>query len=363
VLAAPDEVMADRARWMIYGANGYTGHLVAIEARRQGLRPVLAGRRAGPIEAVAAELGLPARVFDLGDARAAASALADIALVAHCAGPFAATSAPMIEACLASRTHYIDITGELDVFLAAQRRDAQARAAGIVICPGVGFDVIPTDCLAAVLKAALPDATHLTLAFEARTRMSPGTARTMADSFRHGRRGGRVRRNGVMEEVPLAHSRRRVDFTGGSAMTVAVAWGDLATAYVSTGIPNIETYASVPPAAAIAVRALDWARPVLAWEPVQLLLRRLADRSSGPSEAERRTGRARFWGEVRNAAGERRTARLETANSYRLTADGTIMAVKCLLEHATESGYTTPSMLMGARCVERLPGSTPIRMD
>jgi short subunit dehydrogenase-like uncharacterized protein len=172
-----------------------------------------------------------------------------------------------------------------------------------------------------------------------------------------------VRRNGVIEEVPFAHRRRRVDFTGGSAMTVAIAWGDLATAYVSTGIPNIETYARVPLAAAIASRTLGWARPLLAWEPVQVLLHRLANRSSGPSEEELRTGSARFWGEVRNAAGERRTARLETANGYRLTADGTIMAAKCLLEHAREGGYATPSMLMGARCVEQLPGSTTIRMD
>jgi short subunit dehydrogenase-like uncharacterized protein len=355
--------MAERTDWMIYGANGYTGHLVAAEARRQGLRPVLAGRHSGPVEAAAAALGLPARVFDLGDARAVAAALTDMALVAHCAGPFAATSAPMIDACLASRTHYLDITGELDVFLAAQRRHVEAQAAGIVICPGVGFDVIPTDCLAAVLKAALPDATHLALAFDARTRLSRGTARTMADSFRHGRRGGRVRRNGVIEDAPLAHRRRRVDFAGGSAMTVAVAWGDLATAYVSTGIPNIETYARVPLAAAVAGRALDWARPLLAWAPVQSLLRRLADRSTGPSEEERRTGSARFWGEVRNGAGARRTARLETANGYRLTADGTIMAVKRLLEHAPAGGYTTPSLLMGARCVEQLPGSTSIRLD
>jgi short subunit dehydrogenase-like uncharacterized protein len=354
--------MADRVEWMIYGANGYTGHLVAVEARRQGLHPVLAGRRSGPIETLAAELSLPARVFDLGDAQSAAAALADMAVVAHCAGPFAATSAQMIDACLTSRTHYLDITGELDVFLAAQRRDADAQAAGIVICPGVGFDVIPTDCLASVLNEALPDATQLVLAFDAGAHVSPGTARTMAESFRLGRRGGRVRRNGVIEEVPLAHSRRSIEFAGGSAMTVAIAWGDLATAYVSTGIPNIETYASMPLAAALASRALNWARPMLAWAPVQELLRRIANRSTGPSEEELRTGRSRFWGEVRNAAGERRTARLETANGYRLTADGMIMAVKFLLEHAPVGGYYTPSMLMGARCVEQLPGSTPIRV-
>ena len=111
--------MANRAEWMIYGANGYTGHLVAAEAKRQGLNPVLAGRRAGPIEKLATELGLPARVFDVDDPPSAIAALADIAVVANCAGPFATTSAPMIDACLNNQTHYLDITGEIDVFLAA----------------------------------------------------------------------------------------------------------------------------------------------------------------------------------------------------------------------------------------------------
>ena len=355
--------MAKRAGWMIYGANGYTGHLVAVEASRRSLNPVLAGRRAGPIEKLAAELSLPTRVFDLDDVPSATAALADMAVVANCAGPFAATSAPMIDACLMSRTHYVDITGEIDVFLAAERRHAEAKTAGIVICSGVGFDVIPTDCIAAVLKGALPDATHLVLAFDVGGPMSPGTARTLAESFRLGHSSGRVRRNGVIEPVPLAHNWRRIDFAGGSAMAIAIPWGDLATAWFSTGIPNIETYAAVPRAAAIASRALNWVRPLLASAPGQVLLHRLANRTSGPSEEQLRTRRCRLWGEVHNAAGERRTAHLETANGYRLTADGTIMAVQFLLNAAPLGGYYTPRMLMGAHCVEQLPGSTSIRVE
>jgi short subunit dehydrogenase-like uncharacterized protein len=269
----------------------------------------------------------------------------------------------MIDACLRGRAHYLDITGEIDVFLAAQRRHADAQAAGIIICPGVGFDVIPTDCMAAVLKEALPDATHLVLAFDARGPMSPGTARTMVRSLRLGQHGSRVRRNGVLEEVPLPRRWRNIDFAGGSATAIAIPWGDLATAWFSTGIPNIETYAAVPRAAAISSRALNWVRPLLKSAPGQTLLRRLANRASGPSEEQLRTGRSRLWGEVRNAAGERRTAKLETANGYRLTADGTIMAVQYLLTNAPSGGYYTPSMLLGARCVERLPGSSCIRLE
>ena len=150
--------MANHANWMIYGANGYTGHLIAVEAKRRGLKPVLAGRSADPIHRLMAELGLPAQIFDLSDIVSSTAALSEIAVVVNCAGPFTATSGPMIEACLKSRTHYLDITGEIEVFVAAQRRQEDAKSAGVVICPGVGFDVIPTDCIAAVLKEALPDA-------------------------------------------------------------------------------------------------------------------------------------------------------------------------------------------------------------
>jgi short subunit dehydrogenase-like uncharacterized protein len=148
-----------------------------------------------------------------------------MAVVANCAGPFATTSAPMIDACLNNQTHYLDITGEIDVFLAAHRRHIEAKTAGIVICPGVGFDVIPTDCMAATLKEALPDATHLALAFDAGGSMSPGTAHTMAQSMRLGQRGGRVRRSGVIEEVPLAHNWRLIDFAGGAAPAIAIPLG------------------------------------------------------------------------------------------------------------------------------------------
>ena len=355
--------MANHAKWMIYGANGYTGHLIAVEAKRRGLKPVLAGRSADPIHRLAAELGLPAQIFDLSDIVSSTAALLEIAVVVNCAGPFTATSGPMIKACLKSRTHYLDITGEIEVFVAAQRRQEDAKSAGVVICSGVGFDVIPTDCIAAVLKEALPDATHLVLAFDAGGPMSPGTARTMAESLRFGQRGGRVRRNGMIAEVPLAHSWRRVDFEGGSATAISIAWGDIATAWFSTGIPNIETCVKVPFAIAIAGPALNWVRPLFASAPGQRVLHQLAKRSRGPNEKELRMGRSRLWGEVRNAAGEKRTARLETANGYWLTVNGTLMAVDFLLKNALPGGYYTPGMLMGSRCVEQLPGSTLIRIQ
>ena len=155
----------------------------ARSGRAAGLKPVLAGRTAAKVEQLATSLGLQARVFDLANAAATARSVEGMGLVLHCAGPFSATAAPMMAACLSAHAHYLDITGEISVFEHARTLDAAARAAGIVICPGVGFDVIPTDCVAATLKAALPDATHLALGFDSRSGFSPGTAKTSVEGL------------------------------------------------------------------------------------------------------------------------------------------------------------------------------------
>ena len=165
-------------RWMIYGANGYTGELIARNARGQGLKPILAGRREAKVAPLAEQEGLEYRVFSLDDPDTLADELADVDLVLHCAGPFSRTSRAMLEGCLKARTHYLDITGEVAVFEHVFAQAARVEQAGIIACPGVGFDVIPTDCVAARLKEALPDARELSLGFSTRSGLSPGTAKT-----------------------------------------------------------------------------------------------------------------------------------------------------------------------------------------
>ncbi len=350
----------DHSICMIYGANGFTGRLVAREAALRGLRPILAGRRAAPIEALAAEHNPAARSFDLMDPGAARAALAGVAVVANCAGPFSATSRPLIDACLATGTPYLDITGEISVFLAARGRDAEARAAKIALCPGVGFDVVPTDCLAAVLAEALPDATHLALGFDVAGAPSAGTAQTMVEGLAQ---GGRIRANGEIIRVPYAHRSRRIDFGKGEAAAVTIPWGDVATAYFSTGIPNIEVYVPARPAALALMRGLNFARPVLASALVQGLLRRWARSSKGPSEAALHDETSYVWGEATNAVGTTRTARVTTPNGYRFTASATVMAIAHVLTTRPAGGYYTPSQLMGPHCVEHVAGVTPIIVE
>jgi len=149
---------------LIYGSNGYTGDLIARFAVNQGLRPILAGRNREKISAQANELGLEYRIFPLHDSAAIDAVLDDVSTVLHCAGPFALTSKPMAQACLRAKAHYLDITGEIGVLESLARRDADAKSVGVMLLPGTGFDVVPSDCLAAHLKRRLPSATRLTLA-------------------------------------------------------------------------------------------------------------------------------------------------------------------------------------------------------
>ena len=160
-------------KWLIYGATGYTGRLIVAEAKRLGLEPIIAGRSEDALQELADEHDFEARCFDLLFRQEIAEQLSDIDVVLHCAGPFSATARPMIAACLHSNTHYLDITGEIEVFEHAQLLDESAKRAGITLCPGVGFDVVPTDCMALTLKNKLPDADTLWLGFSSRSGLSP----------------------------------------------------------------------------------------------------------------------------------------------------------------------------------------------
>ena len=342
--------------WMIYGANGYTGRLIAGAAAGRGMQPVLAGRNGPEVEALAADLALSSAVFDLSDARLIAAELENVDLVLHCAGPFSATSAPMLEGCLQSACHYLDITGEIDVFEAAWRRDDQARRSDIVVCPGAGFDVVPTDCLAASLVARLPAATQLVLAFEAAGGLSPGTARTSAEGMGQ---GGRIRRDGELKQVPLAWKTREIPFAHARRNAVTIPWGDVFTAWVSTGVPNIEVYMSLPQQSLRRLRLMRYLRPLLALGPVRNYLRDSVGRSvSGPDEQQRRSTGCQVWGEAGSADGRRISGTLTGPNGYDFTVLAALEIVESLLDRQREGGFYTPSLLMGPGFAATLPGVT-----
>jgi short subunit dehydrogenase-like uncharacterized protein len=344
------------SKLLIYGANGYTGRLIAREAAKRGLHPLLAGRQRDAVSALADELGLLRRVFELKNPAEVARNLDGVAVVLHCAGPFSQTSAPMLQACLDLNVHYLDITGEIDVFEACHRVDARAKTQGTVVLPGSGFDVVPTDCLAAQLKQRLPDATHLTLAFEAGGGPSPGTAKTSVEGMG---KGGRARINGELTWVPLAWKQRDFLRDGKPRSAMTIPWGDVYTAFVSTGIPNIETYLAMPPQTIKRMRWMRYLQPLLGLKGVQDYMKRKIERTNpGPSDERREKSDTYVWGEVRNAAGKETKLALITPNGYDLTVTASLGIAEFLLQRPIRlgGGYFTPSLLMGADYVLKLPG-------
>ncbi len=344
------------ADFLIYGANGYTGALIAREAVARGRRPVLAGRNAAAVAAVARDTGLECRAFALDDPGQVVQGIAGVRAVLHCAGPFVHTYRPMAEACLRAGVPYLDVTGEVAVFEGLAARSAEAQAAGVMLLPGVGFDVVPSDCLAAHLKRRLPTATHLALGFLSLGRVSRGTATTMAENVH---RGGLVRQGGVLRPVPAAWKTRVIDFGTGPVPAITIPWGDVSTAYHSTGISNVEVYMAAPLRLRLAARAsrhLGW---LLGSRPVQGLLRRRIRRGPpGPTEEERSRGRSYLWGEVVDDAGRRAVSRLQGPEGYTLTARAALAVVERVLAGHAPAGFQTPSAAYGPDLVLDLPGVT-----
>lgn len=339
---------------LVYGANGYTGDLIARRAASRRLPLLVAGRRAEPIRALAAELGVEARVFELEDAQALSAGLSGVRVVLNCAGPFVRTAAPLVGACLAVGAHYLDVTAELFVFEALATRDAEAKARGITILPGAGYDVVPSDCLAAEAKHRLPSATELTLAFEVTGRMSRGTATTAIENVH---RGGFVRRNGALVAVPSGWRTRTIDFGRGPRRAITIPWGDLSTAYHSTGIPNITVYAAGSMAQRAAVRLARWIGPVLGAEALQRgLIAAVRSGAPGPTAEERHTGQSRLWAEARDDAGHRVELRLFAPEPYELTSWTAVELAERALRGELPVGFQTPARACGREFIRTFPG-------
>jgi short subunit dehydrogenase-like uncharacterized protein len=348
--------------WMIYGATGYTGTLIAEEACRLGLRPVLAGRSEAKVRALAERLACEWRVAGLDDPAALRAALGGMAAVVHAAGPFIDTSGPMVAACLATGTHYLDITGEIPVFEAAYAQDAAARERQIVLLPGVGFDVVPTDCLAKHLADRMPDACSLDIAIAAVGQASAGTAKS---AWRGLLRGNLVRREGRLTAYPLGLGVLKVPFPDQARWVMPIPWGDLASAWRSTAIPEITTYAALPSSAIRSLSRFGWLanatlpilRPVLTLPSVQNRVDAWIEQHiHGPDADARAAGKSSVWARVSNRQGDTQAAWLETAEGYHFTAMAAVAAVQRVLG-SDLAGALTPAQAFGADFVLDVPGS------
>jgi short subunit dehydrogenase-like uncharacterized protein len=343
------------ARWMLYGATGYTGQLVVEQAAAHGHRPLLAGRDDAKLRQLGRRYGFKYAAFPLDDVTTIARYTAEVELVYHAAGPFTYTADPMIRACLATHTHYLDITGEIHVFENTFRYDEVASKTGVALISGVGFDVIPSDCLAAYVAAQVPHARTLEIGVQALTQVSAGTARSLLEMLPQ---GAQVRRDGRIVSLPLGRGAKDIRYVNGTLRSLPIPWGDIATAYRTTRIPNITAYMPFPPRAIALASAGGAMAGVLRSAALRRLIGAALDRTiTGPDAQARAAGRSNLYACASDEIGGSAEAWLETAEGYQFTALAAIPVIERTLAESP-AGALTPALAFGADFVLEIEGTT-----
>ena len=333
--------IASRSSILLLGQRGFTGRLIFEDLTGSHLRPIHAPNvsRAAPLSA---QLEALLQRLKPGD------------IVLNCLGPFRHTFAPVLDLCLATGAHYLDICAEWRVFEALHDADAAARAAGIMLLPGVGFDVVASDCLAAHVARRLPTATRLQIGISGLELASRGSARTIAELVGE---PVRTRRDGAI----VADARLRdesFDFGDGPVRALAVSWGDVSTAFHTTGIPNVEVYFEATPAStylAFANRTFGWMfRNPLVERAAQQFARGLRP---GPTAAERAGRRVTIVARATDPRGRSVESRLVTNEAYTFTAQSACAVMQRVAEGRIEPGFQTPGKLLGADFVLQIEGT------
>ena len=310
---------------MIYGAAGYTGRMASANAMAHGLDLIVAGRPKDEAKLIvlAEELGAEYRLFGLDDVQATAEALAGIAVLLNCAGPFMHTAEPLMRACIAARVHYLDIAAELDSYRLAEELDQAAQAAGVMLLPGSGGSVAMLGSLAGHAAKRVAAPTKLSIALHVAGGFSRGSAISASENLTtetlHRVDGALVARNA--EEV------RDFDFGSGPATSFPVTLPDLITIWRATNIPNIETF----------VHVSDGAFPE----------GDLAAMPDGPTLEQRGANRYHAAVEVTGKDGQVARSVLDTVNGYTFTTIAAAEAARRVLKGEARPGFQTPAALFG----------------
>lgn len=341
------------SNFIIYGAYGYTGQLITELAVSKGLKPLLSGRSDQKLSALANRFDLPYITADVKDLHLLTPVISQYSLILNCAGPFSETVNSVVSYCLDKKLHYIDITGEIEVFEKAKSFNDEAVRKGVMVMPGAGFDVVPSDCLAKYLSEQLPNASELELAFKGVGGTSRGTSLTMIRGLD---KGGAIRKNGVITPVPAAYEVKKFDFDKPGLTAVTIPWGDVSTAYHSTGIPNVKVFMAMSPKTIQNLKLTNYLKPVLGFSLVQNFLQSQV-KEGGPSEEIRKKSGSYLVGVVRTEDGLTKTAKLKTIEAYTLTAETAVLITEKILAGNFKPGYQTPSSAYGYELILEVRGS------
>jgi short subunit dehydrogenase-like uncharacterized protein len=345
--------------WLIYGATGTTGRLVVESALAHGHRPILAGRDAAGLRALADRHGLQAAVVRLDDRDGLEALLRRSSRVLHAAGPFVRTAAPVLEACLATATPYLDLSGEVESVAATLALDDAARKRGIPLIAGAGFGVTAGDCIAAHVARRYPRATRLRIGIDARNgRRSTGAAVSTLDVLGG---GGAWIESGRLVRGPLAHRRFRATLGGHAQTFVAAPMAEALAAFHTTGIADVVAGIPVPRMIAPVIR---WLAPILQALARRPALRRLAASRAGagaakaePASGEQPPMRSRVWARAADDQGGVASV-LEMGEGYAFAAEAIVLAARAVEQRPLAGAFTPaaafgPDFVLGIQSVER----------
>lgn len=340
---------------IIYGSYGYTGELIVEESLSKNLTVLLAGRNEQRLKIQSEKTGYPYKTIDLNNHTALVELLTQGEVLLNAAGPFIHTAPQMVEACLEAKTHYLDINGDIKVFELIKTFDYKAKYAGIMLMSGTGFDVVPTDCMAVKLKSKMPDAISLKIAFATiGGGVSHGTATTVAS--RLGEKSFR-REDGKLVPVVFGKNGMWLEFGEKRLFFMSIPWGDISTAYVSTGIPNIESFIGIPPKVYRLLKFQGLINWLLRTKLIRKLIQnRIDSKPAGPNFEERKNAYTLVWAEVSNQKGETLEARLQTPEGYGLTATSSLLIAEKVLGSNYKPGFQTPAMVYGENLIFEIEG-------
>lgn len=342
--------------WMIYGATGFTGTLIAEEAVRHGLSPVLAGRNAEKLRNLAERLGLRWVSFSLDDECALREAAESVDLMLHAAGRFADTSTRMMDACLAAKSHYLDISNEISVLQAARSRHHLAEQNGVSIIPGVGFGTIASSCLARYVCEKICDPLSLEIVISPYvSHKSIGATMSTLETIAL---GGYVRKNGILVNIPFGSGVKRIHTDNSDYYVLPIPSGDLEAAYLVTGIANISVFMTTSINPTLARLALPFAQKLLSRSSLRELIFGWLDRwqTSSLMKPVDTNRRSWAWARAVDRHGNAAEAMLETGEGYAFTASTSIQAVKWVLKKHT-TGANSLATAFGADFVLGIEGT------
>jgi short subunit dehydrogenase-like uncharacterized protein len=347
----------------ILGGTGRSGRAIADELRRRGIRPVLVGRDAGRLAAVAQ--GDRTVVAASDQAMAAEIRRQQPDVVVNTVGPFTRTASPTIRACVDAGSHYLDLANDLAAVAATLALGDAVAASGRTAVTGAGFGVTATESVVVKLCDGRPAPEQVrvdmvpSLATEAGA-IGEALAATILEGLPGvaggGRFQGRRYRNGRLAPAPIGGDVQRLTLPDGSVVTTAgMPLGELMAAQRASGAPDVLSASSEAPSSPVVRAIFPVAAVLLGIGPVRdFAIRRLAAVKMGAKPKPREHS----WGHavVRWADGTTREGWLRVGEAQEWTGAVPAEIVRRLLAGEGKPGAFTPAALFGPSLAESCGG-------